>query len=73
MHRYWKTDHTEYFAAVEEVMLAHEGRPHWGKLHAGCLGAPRPLPRFADFTALRDRLDPDRAFRNPYLDRVLGE
>ena len=25
------------------------------------------------FTALRDRLDPDRMFRNRYLDRVLGE
>ncbi len=29
-------------------------------------------PRFADFLALRDRLDPDRLFSNPYLDRVLG-
>ena len=74
VHRYWKTDHTEYFAAVEEVMLAHEGRPHWGKLHTLDASALRArYPRFADFTALRDRLDPDRAFRNPYLDRVLGE
>ncbi len=74
VHRYWKTDHTEYFAAVEEVMLAHEGRPHWGKLHTLDASALRDrYPRFADFTALRDRLDPDRAFRNPYLDRVLGE
>ena len=30
-------------------------------------------PRFDDFVALRDRLDPDRMFRNSYLDRVLGE
>lgn len=74
VHRYWKTDHPEYFAAVEEVMLAHEGRPHWGKLHTLDASALRArYPRFADFTALRDRLDPDRAFRNPYLDRVLGE
>ena len=74
VHRYWKTDHTEYFAAVEEVMLAHEGRPHWGKLHTLDASALRArYPRFDDFTALRDRLDPDRAFRNPYLGRVLGE
>lgn len=74
VHRYWKTDHTEYFAAVEEVMLAHEGRPHWGKLHTLDASALRArYPRFDDFTALCDRLDPDRAFRNPYLDRVLGE
>ena len=29
-------------------------------------------PRFDDFVAVRDRLDPDRVFRNAYLDRVLG-
>jgi hypothetical protein len=29
-------------------------------------------PRFGDFLALRDRLDPQRVFRNAYLDRVLG-
>ena len=29
-------------------------------------------PRFADFAALRDRLDPARVFGNEYLARVLG-
>lgn len=29
-------------------------------------------PRFGDFLALRDRLDPDRVFDNAYLRRVLG-
>ena len=28
--------------------------------------------RFGEFTALRDRLDPDRVFGNDYLRRVLG-
>jgi L-gulonolactone oxidase len=28
--------------------------------------------RLADFSALADRLDPDRQFRNEYLERVLG-
>lgn len=74
VHRYWRADPTEYFAAVEEIMLAHEGRPHWGKMHRLDAAALRPrYPRFDDFVALRDRLDPHRAFRNPYLDRVLGE
>lgn len=73
VHRYWKVDPTAYFAAVEEVMLAHGGRPHWGKMHTLDATALRArYPRFDDFTALRDRLDPHRAFRNPYLDRVLG-
>ncbi|MER5195496.1 D-arabinono-1,4-lactone oxidase [Streptomyces sp. NPDC002755] len=62
-----------YFTAAERIFTAHEGRPHWGKVHtrdaeyfAGV------YPRFGEFTALRDRLDPDRLFQNDYLRRVLG-
>jgi len=29
-------------------------------------------PRFDDFLAVRDRLDPARVFTNTYLTRVLG-
>ncbi|MFE5407969.1 D-arabinono-1,4-lactone oxidase [Microbacterium sp. NPDC056569] len=73
VHRYWREDPTEYFEAVEEIMLSFDGRPHWGKMHS--LGADvlrTRYPRFDDFVALRDRLDPERLFRNAYLDRVLG-
>ncbi|MET0726398.1 MAG: D-arabinono-1,4-lactone oxidase [Leifsonia sp.] len=74
VHRYWREDPTEYFEAVEEIMLSHGGRPHWGKMHTLDAAILRETyPRFDDFTALRDRLDPDRMFRNDYLDRVLGE
>jgi hypothetical protein len=30
-------------------------------------------PRFDDFLALRERLDPDRVFANAYLRQVLGD
>ncbi|MGZ4486616.1 MAG: D-arabinono-1,4-lactone oxidase, partial [Nocardioides sp.] len=30
-------------------------------------------PRFDDFLAMRDRLDPDRIFANRYLRKVLGD
>ncbi|WP_458042169.1 MULTISPECIES: D-arabinono-1,4-lactone oxidase [Bacteria] len=74
VHRYWREDPTEYFAAIEPIMLAHGGRPHWGKMHAlGAADFAERYPRFTDFVALRDRLDPDRRFANAYLDRVLGE
>ncbi|MGK3946646.1 D-arabinono-1,4-lactone oxidase, partial [Streptomyces caeruleatus] len=33
----------------------------------------RLYPRLGEARALRDRLDPQRVFTNPYLDRVLGE
>lgn len=65
--------HAAYFGAVEEVMLALDGRPHWGKLHT--LDAARLRerhPGFAAFVALRDRLDPQRRFGNAHLERVLG-
>jgi len=29
-------------------------------------------PRFGDFVRIRDEVDPDGRFTNPYLDRVLG-
>ncbi|WP_449407842.1 D-arabinono-1,4-lactone oxidase [Microbacterium maritypicum] len=73
VHRYWRADQTEYFEAVEQIMREYDGRPHWGKLHT--LTADQlseSYPRFGDFVELRDRLDPDRVFSNPYLDRVLG-
>ena len=74
VHRYWREDPSEYFEAVEQIMLAHDGRPHWGKMHTlGVADLGPRYPRFADFVALRDRLDPDRLFGNRYLTRVLGE
>ncbi|WP_169581220.1 D-arabinono-1,4-lactone oxidase [Microbacterium thalassium] len=73
VHRYWREDPTEYFEAVEAIMLRHGGRPHWGKMHTLDAAALRErYPRFDDFIALRDRLDPERLFANAYLERVLG-
>ncbi|MEU2515546.1 D-arabinono-1,4-lactone oxidase [Streptomyces syringium] len=73
VHMYRGTPHRAYFTAAEQIMTAHGGRPHWGKLHsrdaAYLAGA---YPRFAEFGALRDRLDPQRVFGNDYLRRVLG-
>ncbi|MER7718213.1 D-arabinono-1,4-lactone oxidase [Streptomyces flaveolus] len=73
VHMFRGTPYRAYFTAAERIFTAHEGRPHWGKVHtrdaeyfAGV------YPRFGEFTALRDRLDPDRRFQNDYLRRVLG-
>jgi FAD-linked oxidoreductase len=73
VHRYYRENHAEYFRAVEEIMRAHGGRPHWGKIHYQDAESLRALyPRFDDFLLVRDRLDPERRFSNPYLERVLG-
>lgn len=73
VHRYWREDPTEYFDAVEEILVQAQGRPHWGKLHTLDAETLRErYPRFDDFLAVRERLDPNRRFANAYLDRVLG-
>lgn len=73
VHQYRGMEWRPYFEAVEEIMNGFGGRPHWGKRHfqtAETL-APR-YPRWAEFQAARDELDPDRAFANEYATRVLG-
>ena len=73
VHRYFRENPTEYFAAVEAIMRAHDGRPHWGKMHTRTADDLRPAyPRFDDFVAVRDRLDPVGVFENRYLRDVLG-
>jgi len=73
VHRQHREEPEEYFRAVEAIMMAHDGRPHWGKMNWRTADDLAPAyPRFGDFLALRDRLDPDRLFGNDYLDRVLG-
>jgi L-gulono-1,4-lactone dehydrogenase len=72
-HVYRSAPHADYFKGVEEIMTRLDGRPHWGKLHTrDATYLSRAYPRFADFVALRDRLDPRRLFTNDYLDAVLG-
>ncbi|MEV5438950.1 D-arabinono-1,4-lactone oxidase [Streptomyces sp. NPDC052682] len=73
VHMFRGTPYQRYFTAAERIFTAHEGRPHWGKVHTrDAEYFSRVYPRFGEFTALRDRLDPDRRFQNDYLRRVLG-
>jgi L-gulonolactone oxidase len=73
VHVYRGTPYDQYFQGVEAIMNDYGGRPHWGKMHfqtAETL-APR-YPRWEAFQKVRNELDPDGRFANPYLDRVLG-
>ncbi|WP_246140077.1 D-arabinono-1,4-lactone oxidase [Protaetiibacter larvae] len=73
VHRYVRDDPERYFRAAEQIFLAHGGRPHWGKMHyLDHEEFAARYPRFGDFLGVRNRLDPDRVFQNPYLERVLG-
>ena len=73
VHQYHRLPHERYVAAFEAIVGEHAGRPHWGKLHN--LGADRLrglYPRFDEFLAVRQEVDPGRTFGNDYLTRVLG-
>jgi FAD-linked oxidoreductase len=73
-HVYNKKDHRPYFKAMEEILLAHDGRPHWGKMHTLTANDfSKKYPKWADFQAQRKAQDPSSLFQNDYLNEVLGE
>jgi FAD-linked oxidoreductase len=73
IHQYHRLPHERYFDAFEQIASAAGGRPHWGKMHTLRADDLRDrYPRFEDFLAVRDRLDPRRVFRNTYTEQVFG-
>jgi len=73
VHQYRGMEWRPYFEAVESIMDEYGGRPHWGKRHfqtAATLAGR--YPRWAEFGAARDELDPGRVFANEYAELVLG-
>lgn len=73
VHQYRGMEWRPYFEAVEAIMDEYGGRPHWGKRHFQTAATlAERYPRWADFQAARDELDPDRVFSNEYAERVLG-
>ena len=73
VHQDRTRDWRPYFGAVEEIMNTYGGRPHWGKRHFQTAETLEPrYPRWGEFLALREPLDPSGVFVNGYLQRVLG-
>jgi len=73
VHQYRGMEWRPYFEAVEAIMDSYGGRPHWGKRHFQTAASLADrYPRWAEFQAGRDELDPGRVFGNAYAERVLG-
>lgn len=68
VHRYFKEDYKPLFQAIEPIFKKYQGRPHWGKLNTmnGSELAQR-YEHWQDFRELRQQLDPNGKFLNPYL------
>jgi len=73
VHQYVGMPHEAYFDAVQAICLNHGGRPHWGKVHSlKAAQLARLYPRWDDFLALREQMDPKGLFLTPYLRGLFG-
>ncbi|WP_349426093.1 D-arabinono-1,4-lactone oxidase [Microbacterium sp. LWS13-1.2] len=76
IHFTWKPDQPGVellLPLIEQALEPLDARPHWGKLftlHGAEERMPRLYPRWNDFVALRERLDPRGVFRNDYLTQL---
>ena len=71
VHQYHKQDPRLIFDIVEPIFQKYKGRPHWGKMHSMTAMQLRSLyPKWDDFLRLRQKLDPERKFLNPYLEQL---
>jgi L-gulonolactone oxidase len=73
VHQFVGMPFERYFDAVQAICLNHGGRPHWGKVHSlKAAQLSRLFPRWDDFLALRERMDPAGRFLTPYLRGLFG-
>jgi L-gulono-1,4-lactone dehydrogenase len=73
VHVYKGMEYGPFFKDVEDILRRYDARPHWGKVHHREKDELSSLyPRFNDFLAMRDRLDPQRTFSNRYTERIFG-
>lgn len=73
VHAYYRDDFSFLYSLVEPIFRRYDGRPHWGKLHT-LRGQQLAAiyPRWSDFLAVRQDLDPEGRMLNPYLRGLFG-
>lgn len=73
VHAYYRDDFSFLYTLIEPIFRRYDGRPHWGKLHALKGQQLEAIyPRWKDFLAVRQELDPDGRMLNPYLKGLFG-
>ncbi|MEQ8858894.1 MAG: D-arabinono-1,4-lactone oxidase [Pseudomonadales bacterium] len=71
IHRTASEDYRPYFDLIEPIFWKYGGRPHWGKVHSLTAAELDKLyPKFRDFVALRQQLDPDGRMLNGHLRKL---
>jgi FAD/FMN-containing dehydrogenase len=62
-----------YFADIEQILLRHDGRPHWGKQHSLTASQLQALyPAWHEFQRVRQACDPHGVFMTRDMTRLLG-
>lgn len=73
IHQAVDLPYAAFFADAETIFRRYRGRPHWGKLHSHIATDFAQLyPRWNDFLAVRQELDPTGRFLNEHLRRIFG-
>ena len=68
VHQYFRVNTSRLFDMCESIFRSVEGRPHWGKRHTRTAEEFVEIyPKFDDFRALRQKLDPQGKFLNSHL------
>jgi FAD/FMN-containing dehydrogenase len=71
LHQAMPLPYEPLFRDAESVFRAHDGRPHWGKLHFLSSDEIAGLyPELPAFQAIRAEMDPQGMFTNDYLARL---
>lgn len=74
VHVFKGMEYEPFFRDVEDILRGYSARPHWGKIHYRDAEELSTLyPRWNDFIAMRNKLDPNRTFSNAYTDVVFGK
>lgn len=73
VHQTIEEDDKPLFSACEKIFLAFGGRPHWGKVHyLGAEDFKVAYPKWEDWWAVRNSVDPKGVFLNDYLASLGG-
>ena len=72
-HQGAKQPYKAFFSAVENLFREYDGRPHWGKIHTQQASQLEvSMPQFNRFREIRQSMDPQGLFLNPFLKTVFG-
>jgi FAD/FMN-containing dehydrogenase len=73
LHQYAKLPYDQPFRALEPLLAAHGGRPHWAKRHTmSARDLLTNYPMAERFKRVREQVDPSNKLANSYLLRLFA-